>query len=527
MKTTRSGRILARILWIVLAALVFLLSSLWYFRWDITQDKRFSLSSMSQQLLASVTEPLRITYYVSPELEELYPHARDVKDFLRLYSLANSQVQVQVRDPVKEGLENSLLQQGVYAQQIQATKGNSTQLVTVYSAIVLEYLNQLAVIPFAQTAESLEYEMATRLLLLVEEGGSFSSAPSVTHAWPVIVMSGNGLSIDEDYGDVVPWLEAAGFAPTVLTPEDFVLVQDQLKTGTGKRIPLMLFGSSLLTSQQVEAIRSFVEEGGKLFVMTSGHTAALYDDWTVEPTEDRLLPVLASWGLEVGPELVLDISCFRATFLSEEDNPVYEQVNYPLWIQALPQYTVEHPVSRRAFNLEFYWSSPITLTSMEAQALVYTTPSAWLSAPDFSKESVFVTNPFMLSQTASQAGQLASQYALSAMTTLPEGGQVLVVGSQYFLSTLMRQYTGSLGNLDFAVKGLLQLCEKESLLELKNKAALTKTLYKLSQQELVESRPKVLLLNLVILPLLPSVLALLWWLVKRTLAKKLGEASRE
>ena len=527
MKTTRSGRMLARILWIVLAALVFLLSSLWYFRWDITQDKRFSLSSMSQQLLASLTEPLRITYYVSPELEELYPHARDIKDFLRLYSLANSQVQVQVRDPVKEGLENSLLQQGVYAHQIQATKGNSTQLVTVYSAIVLEYLNQLAVIPFAQTAESLEYEMATRLLLLVEEGGSFSSAPSMPQAWPVIIMSGNGLSVDEDYGDVVPWLEAAGFAPTILTPEDFVLVAEQMDSGTKRRFPVMLLGSSQLTAQQVAAIRSFVEDGGKLFVMTSAHSAALYDDWTVEPTEDKFLPVLASWGLEVGPELVLDISCFRATFLSEEDNPVYEQVNYPLWIQALPQYTVDHPVSRRAFNLEFYWSSPITLTSMEAQALVYTTPSAWLSSPDFSKESVFISNPFMLPQTASQAGQLASQYALSAMTTLPEGGQVLVVGSQYFLSTLMRQYTGSLGNLDFAVKGLLQLCEKESLLELKNKAALTKTLYKLSQQELVESRPKVLLLNLVILPLLPSVLALLWWLVKRTLAKKLGEASRE
>ena len=59
---------------------------------------------------------------------------------------------------------------------------------------------------------------------------------------------------------------------------------------------------------------------------------------------------------------------------------------------------------------------------------------------------------------------------------------MLVVGSQYFLSTLMRQYTGSLGNLDFTVKGLLQLCGKDSLLELKNKAALTKTLYKLSQQ---------------------------------------------
>ena len=103
----------------------------------------------------------------------------------------------------------------------------------------------------------------------------------------------------------------------------------------------------------------------------------------------------------------------------------------------------------------------------------------------------------------------------------------LLVGSQYFLSTLMRQYTGSLGNLDFAVKGLLQLYGKDSLLELKNKAALTKTLYKLSQQELVESRPKVLLVNLVILPLLPALLALLWWLVKRTLEKKLGDSGRD
>ena len=186
MKTTVRGRITARFLWIVLATLIFLLSSLWYVRWDITQDKRFSLGDMSHQLLASVVEPLRITYYVSPELEELYPHARDVKDFLRLYSLANSQVQVQVRDPVKEGLENSLLQQGVFPHQIQATKGNSTQLVTVYSAVVLEYLNQLAVIPFAQTAEGLEYEMATRLMMLVEAGGSFASSPSVTQAWPVI-----------------------------------------------------------------------------------------------------------------------------------------------------------------------------------------------------------------------------------------------------------------------------------------------------------------------------------------------------
>ena len=128
---------MALLLWILLGGLVLFLSSLWYFRWDFTADKGFSLSPLSLQLVDSLEEPLHITYYVSPELEDLYPHARNIKDFLRLYSSARRQVQVEVRDPVKEGLENSLLQLGVFGHQIQITKGNSTQLVTVYSSSVL------------------------------------------------------------------------------------------------------------------------------------------------------------------------------------------------------------------------------------------------------------------------------------------------------------------------------------------------------------------------------------------------------
>lgn len=508
MRTSLMGRRFALLLWILLGVLVLLLSSLWWFRWDLTADKRFSLGPMSLQLLGFLEEPLHITYYVSPELEDLYPHARDVKDFLRLYTAAHPQVSLEVRDPVKEGLEGSLLQQGVFGHQIQSMRGNSTQLVTVYSSVVLEYLDRITVVPFAQTAESLEYEMAVRLLQLVESAG----------AWPVLLMAGNSLSVQDDYGDVAPWLKAAGFLPTVVTADQFQMMEGQLTQVEGSRVPLVLFGSDALTAGQVDSIRRFVESGGRVFVMTSAHSADLYDDWDVASTEDRLLPVLASWGLELGSELVLDISCFRATFQSQEDNPVYQQVNYPLWIQALPQYTVEHPVSRRAFGLEFYWSSPITLTSMEAQPLVYTTPSAWLLPPEPEREQPFVTNPFMVPQTASQAGQAASQYVLAALAEVAGGGQVMLVGSQYFLSTLMRQYTGSLGNLDFATKGLLLLCGQEPLLELKNKASLTRGLHKMDQDQLEASRPRALAVNLVLLPLLPALVALLWRLAARTFA---------
>lgn len=505
MKTTVTGRQLALILWLFLGFLVILLSNLVYFRWDITEDKRFSLSPLSKELLDGIKEPLRMTYYVSPELEELYPQSRDVKDYLRLYAAENPLISLEIRDPVKEGLEESLLRQGVFGHQIQSTKGNSTQLVTVYSAVVLEYLNRMAVVPFAQTAESLEYELASRLLTLVEEVGS----------WQVMVMAGNGLSIEEDYSDLIPWLEAAGFLPTIVSPQEFTLMEEHLTNEQGLRIPIVLLGSSELTGSEVDSIRRFVEAGGKLFAMTSSHTTDLYDDWDVVPTEDKLLPILASWGLELGPELVFDISCFQATFLSQEENPVYEQINYPLWIKALPQYTVEHPISRKALGLEFYWASPITLMNHATQPLVYTSPSAWLSAPNMEKEEVFVTNPFIIPQSPSQAGQSASQYTLSALAPIEGGGQVIVVGSQYFCSTLMRQYTGSLGNLDFVTKGLLLLSGQEPLLELKNKTSLTRSLYKMDQSQLENSSSSVLLVNLFLLPLAPALVALLVLIIKR------------
>ena len=62
MRTSASGRRIALLLWILLGGLVLLLSSLWYFRWDLTADKGFSLSPLSLQLVEAVEEPLHITY---------------------------------------------------------------------------------------------------------------------------------------------------------------------------------------------------------------------------------------------------------------------------------------------------------------------------------------------------------------------------------------------------------------------------------------------------------------------------------
>ena len=242
----------------------------------------------------------------------------------------------------------------------------------------------------------------------------------------------------------------------------------------------------------------------------------MYGTWDAYPVEagaDVFLPVLADWGIEVGPELVFDISCYRVTLVSNDENPVYEYLNYPLWISSLPQYTTTHQISKNVTDLQFFWSSPLNLTK-SGDPLVYTTPNSWLEAPDFSKEQPFVANPFMVAQSAAQAGKEAGQYLLSALVSVDGGGKVMAVSSQYFVSTLMLDYTGAYTNLEYVVKGLLYLTGEEGLLELRNRTN-SLSLHKVSQTELEAAFPKVMLFTAVIVPLIPLIIGVGFFLWRK------------
>lgn len=505
MKTTPQGRKITLVLLVVLVMLLFILSGLAYFRIDLTRDKKFSVSQVSKHAMESVTEPLRITYYLSKDLENFYPQTRDVKDFLRIYGESNKNISVTVEDPIEKGMEEALIQKGVFPRQIQSAKENRQELVTVYSSIVMEYLNRMAVIPFIVSGETLEYELTSRLMQLTD------SAQDGT----VFVMTGNGLSVDTDYSYVKPWLSAAGFVPVSVTPEEFLVsLEDSL--GSEKKPPILLLGTSALEEAAVEGLKTYVEFGGSIFVTTSSNSADVYGTWDAYPVEagaDVFLPVLADWGIEVGPELVFDISCYRVTLVSNDENPVYEYLNYPLWISSLPQYTTTHQISKNVTDLQFFWSSPLNLTK-SGDPLVYTTPNSWLEAPDFSKEQPFVANPFMVAQSAAQAGKEAGQHLLSALVSVDGGGKVMAVSSQYFVSTLMLDYTGAYTNLEYVVQGLLYLTGEEGLLELRNRTN-SLSLHKVSQAELEAAFPKVMLFTAVIVPLIPLIIGVGFFLWRK------------
>lgn len=506
METSASGRRLILFLSILLALLILLVSGRYYARLDLTLGRRFSVSDASKRILDELSDPVRITYYVSPELTQLYPQTRDIGDFLSAYASESPMVSVVSVDPIALNLENALAAQGIAGRSIQSSSGNSTGYTTVYSAILIEYLGRTQLIPFVLSSDMLEYELSSRLMLLMQE-----------RLRPVMLMAGNGMDVEQEYSYVAPWLESAGFSCQIVTPQEFLLLQPQLVSGTLIETPVVLFGSSRLSTGEAAAAQQFVESGGCLVLMASSTETDIYGEWSVAVAgDDALLPVLREWGVVPATRLVCDVSCFRMTLYSDDNPPRYESVNYPLWVSALPQYTSDNPITDRLSGMIFFWANPLEIHSENVFPLVYTSPAAWALFPDENHSPAFVTNPFMMAQTASAAGSVPEQFVLAAEARIPDGGgRVVLVADQHFVSTAMLDYTGAASNLEFLVNTLLSVTGEDALLSIRNRTTVSTALDKVDESVLLARKNVVIVVTCVVMPLVPSLVAVILWCARR------------
>ncbi|MBQ0165972.1 MAG: Gldg family protein [Treponema sp.] len=469
------------LLW-CLAALVFLVNTTLYStRFDITEDRQFSVSEASAETLEDLASPLEITYYLSDELERMYPQIRDVKAFLFSFARESSRIALTITDPSETAtVEQQLSSLGIQAQQLQTSEANKTSFVTVYSSILIEYEGNAAVIPFIISTATLEFDLTSRIKTLLS--GSQDT---------VYIIAGNGLSLSTEYVYVEPWLQSAGYAVSEVTADTLDDIEN-----TGAQDVLLVLGSSTLSPNDTASIERWIMKGRPCFIATAPYTADISSSWNVTPVKkDYLVELLDYWGVGINQSLLLDLSNYRLRMYSSQDTNQSLYLNYPFWIVCLPQYTnPSHPVTERFTAFETYWASPLTLYEDEGSnlpvitPLILTSPSAWLQKPDTSKDLPYVTDPF-ISENLAPDESTKGQYVLMASIEGSVSGfystgksspvRIIVSGDQYFPSTVIEN-TNSPENLDLLVNALLWLSGKDTILSLKNKGMMNATLYKIS-----------------------------------------------
>jgi gliding-associated putative ABC transporter substrate-binding component GldG len=454
--------------------LAFLVSSRFFFRVDLSRNGMYTLSAASKSMVSSLPEPLSITYYVSDTLRSRSLFPSQIEDLLNEYATwSGGRVSVISMDPSRSRQPANVEALGISARQMQVVDRDQVNLATVYSGIVLRYLDRNAALPFVSDLTTLEYDLSSQIRALV-----------ANRARIIGVLLGDARkSLGQDYRYLQQEL---GFQFKVQEVQRGAEVPAEISV-------LFVIGTRDMDDASTFPVDQFIMRGGKaLFAvdpvdvdLASGLVARVNATTAVEDS-------LAAYGARVPPQIVLDTLNQRISFSVQQGR--YMVVPYPAWVSAAARYAnSSHPITARFGGLDLYWAAPVEAIQRDgvrAEVLARTSPNSWVMKEPFETNPVILQT--MKGPTEGSTAQSALALALTgtfhsgyAGRTVPvRAGErapktpaveespptrIIVVGNAAFASDIV-QYTQASYNMSFLSNCAEWLAQEDDLLAIKTRA---------------------------------------------------------
>jgi len=499
---------------LALAAIILglLVSGRLWFRLDLSRNQAYTLSRVARNLYREIPETVTITYYLSEKLTKIHPVPGEIRDLLIEFTThSRGRIRLVVKDPVKAAAVAAAERLGVLPQQIQTMEKDQASVATVYTGIVIEYLNQTETLPVVFSVDTLEYDLTSRIRTLVR--GRERAAG--------MLVAGADKNWSQDFNYLEQAFSQAGYrvrqiAPGAEIPDDLPI--------------LFVFGGvEELDDWALYRINRYVVSGGKVLFAVDGVFVDSRADLAARPMVDAgLLSLLAAWGVRVEPKLVLDKAALTIPYQSQ--NPAGSRqvrlVRYPHWVAVLEKNgNQDHPVTSNFGGLDLFWPSPLLLeppAGVTATILASSTADAWRMTKDFaanpdasllfSREEAQTRGPAVLAAAMSgrfpdwfaerpKPSRAGSSETLPDMPRAAQDSRVLVIGDSDLASGLI-QYTQSQRNLVFLLQCADWLGNDEDILAIRNRAPTSGRLDKISDPvQRARAAGFSQLVNLILVPL--------------------------
>ena len=506
---------------IVIIALTLLVSRRLWFRLDLTRGKSYTISAVSRSLHNEIPDQIRLTYYLSDKLKSIHPLPGEIEDLLREYAgFSRGKIQLTVRDPAKANLAEQIEQLGILPQQIQTVEQDQASVTTVYTGIVIEYLDQLEVLPMVFSLETLEYDLTSRIRSLVRGNARLLG-----------VIAGDGPQRwNESYRQLQGAYMQAGYQLRLIGAGQEI----------GETIPalLVLGGVESLDEAALYQIDRYIQTGGKVLFTVKGIRVDMEASLEARLLSDSgLLDMLSSYGAVVLPEIVMDQSSQTIQYQTPTSTGAVMMriAPYPQWVRVLRKNgNPAHPVSANFSDLDLYWASPLRLNApdgVEADYLFTSTVEAW------SMREPFHTNPevpYLFQRDAadtsgekilavSLSGVFPSWFAgkpmpeLPAMPSQPKPARLIVVGETEFTTSRFI----NTNHANFLIKAADWLCNDDDIIQIRSKSSQSGGLDKIIDTGKKASAMKFAqIVNVFVVPSLVIIAGLFFALRRRTKAKE-------
>ena len=464
---------------IIAFILAFLVSNRIWHRFDLTSTRAHTISRVSRNLHTEIPDTVHITYYISNRLRTMIPAPREIEDLLREYAAhSRGRIRVTVRDPARAGLTRVIEEIGIQPVQIQTVDRDQASLITVYSGIVIEYLDRIEVLPWVISTATLEYDLTSRIRAMVTD----------TERRIGIIVGDSFRQWRTDFGFLGRTLAEAGYRIRLILP--------------GEEIPdnlpalIVLGGAGDLDIFALYRIDRFIQLGGRvLFAVNSIYIDTFEGTLAATAHHDLgLLEMLASYGVIVRQDLALDRSALTLQYQTRMPSGAlqFRIIRYPFWINVMGENgNPQHPVTAGFAGLHLYWPNPLELLPPQGvtETVLFTsTQQAW-SMPE-----PFITNPDMAHFferdahrtsevqifAASLTGKFPSFFGGLNLPTewgedLPDmpysasPARIIVVGDTNFATNLTTNATGAAHNFDFLLRAADWLTSDDDIVNIRNR----------------------------------------------------------
>lgn len=353
------------LLFLAFLLLINVIASFYYFRLDLSADKRYTLKPISKSILKSVQEPLYIKVYLDGELPAGFQHLKKtVREMLEEFTLFQPSINFEFvdiysvdDDGVRASLEQELVQKGMPPTQLfmNTSSGKTQKKIFPYAEVrykgqskvvklLVEQLHQSADEAIHQSVENVEVQLISGIR-------SFVDKP----AYPIAFLDGNEELTTMETLDLGVSLGSFYQVKRILftqSPQS-ILRYDTLTQDWSPRFKLCIIARPRMgfTPVQQYIFDQYIMRGGRVLWLIDLCSANLEEIRTTSEATALTYPLnldglFFKYGFRINPNMVLDLTASSVPVVTSymAGQPIYDFM--PLVY--LPEITIypNHPITQ-------------------------------------------------------------------------------------------------------------------------------------------------------------------------------------
>ncbi len=450
-------------------------------RWDLTEEREFSLAPATVDLVEQLEDRLQLKLYFNRELEgaeQLLPLRVVLEDLLsEIQIIGGDKISIETVDPTQDMATASQAERaGISALQIPLQGVSRSSVVTVWQGLEMRYQDRSEVIPFLVPTE-FEFAFASKVgnLLKPERSriGFFSREPALPPKVP-------GMDIPIPEGRIFEELRqilGQRFIVDDLNPQD----GDAL----AKISALVVARPENVSSEELAGIQSYLASGGHVLVLADAF-ATNVNTLDRREIDSGIDAWLNSYGIYVDSEMVWEDEAGFALELPPQvvELPdgrrmsVPKTASYGPW-PVLPDSVLRdlHPVVSALTNIHLLWAHPVRLhqipDNLSGELMLQSTASARRIPKDSdilpTLEQIEKLRNQALTLGTAEKIPLAVSVAGSFGDEATAAGQLVVLGDADLFTNTGIAFMPISGNRDFAANLFDWLCQESALIGLRTR----------------------------------------------------------